>query len=302
MVDNNKSFSTGNKVTPTAQKNINHLITYIQTHLDEPLDLVQLGYISGYSHFHINRIFLAHTGETLGIFIRRLRLGRAIQWLLGTRNSITDIALMSGYDTPAAFTKAFRQCYGVPPSQVRKYGEIPKIQIKNEDLRIRLRSILMEPEIRFLSEKRILNVERKGLINNNFNKTADRAFSILTAFIRLENLWGMVETCLGITPDDGSEVPANESRYIAGYFLKEGAEVEPRGEVKILIYPAGNYAVFLHKGPYENLWQTWNSIYRDWLPISGLTLRDQAPFEVYLNEKRRTQTHELKTEIYIPIE
>ena len=302
MNNDSNPFTITELTGSTAQENVNLLIAYIQDQLDQPLNLMKLGSISGYSHFHINRIFLAHTGETLGAFIRRLRLGRSILWLLTTNFRITEIALKSGYETPAAYTKAFRQFYGVPPSEVRKQGETPKMNIKNEDLRIRLRSILVEPEIRSLPEKKILTVERKGLVNNNFNKAADKAFYVLTGFIRAHDLWGMVEECLGVTPDDGSDIPASESRYIAGYFLKEGMLPAPHGDVQIMTYPAGNYAVFKHKGPYENLWQTWNSIYRDWLPISGQTLRHQPPFEVYLNDKRRTQAQNLLTEIYIPIE
>ena len=262
---------------------------------------MKLGSVSGYSHFHINRIFLAYTGETLGAFIRRLRISQTINLLLNSNVRITELAFKSGYETPAAYTKAFRQFYGIPPSQVRKQGKAPGIILKNENLRVQMRSILMEPEIQFLPEKRILCVERRGLLNNDFNKAADNAFSVLNAFIRLENLWGKLGDCLGITPDD-DDVPISQSRYIAGYFIKDNTTVETRGEVKILSLPAGNYAVFLHRGPYENLWQTWNSIYRDWLPISGHTLRNQAPFEVYLNDKRRTQQKDLKTEIYIPVE
>ena len=66
--------------------------------------------------------------------------------------------------------------------------------------------------------------------------------------------------------------------------------------------PGGKAAVFTHKGPYETLWQTWNKVYRDWLPASGEKLRDAYPYEVYLNEKGKVAPEDLLTEIYIPIQ
>jgi AraC family transcriptional regulator len=296
MKDRN-DFST-NQPTRTQ---INNLIVYIQDHLDDTLTLVQLGEVYGYSHFHINRIFSAYVGETLGSFIRRLRLGRAAQWLIKSRLSITEIALKSGYDTPAAFSKAFRQLFKVTPSVVRKNGIYPDIGIQKDDMRIKKRSKLMEPEFRNLPNKKVIAVERKGLINNSFTKAADSAFSALTRYLQVNNLWGSVEECLGLSPDEINSIPDDENRYIAGFFLKEGQAVKTGGDVKIIEIPAGRYAVFTHKGSYENLWQTWNSAYRDWLPISGETLRDLAPFEVYLNDKQKTPVAKLVTEIYIPV-
>jgi AraC family transcriptional regulator len=67
------------------------------------------------------------------------------------------------------------------------------------------------------------------------------------------------------------------------------------------VVPAGRYAVFLHQGSYSTLWQAWNTIYRDWLPGSGMTLRDDAPFEIYLDDKAKTKEDKLRTEICIPI-
>ena len=64
---------------------------------------------------------------------------------------------------------------------------------------------------------------------------------------------------------------------------------------------AGRCAVFLHKGPYQKLAETWRAAYRDWLPSSGQQLRDAPPYEVYLNDPRKTKPEDLLTEIHIPI-
>jgi len=66
--------------------------------------------------------------------------------------------------------------------------------------------------------------------------------------------------------------------------------------------PGGKWAVSSHSGSYETCWQSWNRLYRDWLPASGLLARDAVPFEVYSNNPKTTPPAELQTEIWIPIE
>jgi len=67
---------------------------------------------------------------------------------------------------------------------------------------------------------------------------------------------------------------------------------------------AGKYAVFLHKGAYENFQETYAYIFNQWLPESSYQLQDdKVCFEIYLNrDPRRTKPENLKTEIYIPLQ
>jgi len=269
-----------------AQMRINEMILYVQEHLEQRMSLEELASVAGYSPFHVHRIFHAYVGETLGTYIQRLRMGKALDALINSLKPITDIALQSGYQTPAAFSKAFKQLFRTTPSQVRKTGQRPGMFFNPLEIVPEIRRFKMLAEIRELPVKNVLTVTRKGLIDNNFNKTAHDAFIVLNRFINSNRIWSSLEKgCLGICPDDGVEVSPEESRYIAGYFLKDGAEVWVRGEVEEMVLPAGRVAVFVHKGPYETLWQTWNKIYRDWLPTSEEKLRDAIPYEVYVNEK-----------------
>ncbi len=64
----------------------------------------------------------------------------------------------------------------------------------------------------------------------------------------------------------------------------------------------GRHAVFTHRGPYTTLHRSWTAIYRDWLPTSSETLRDDPPLELCLNTPDTTAPADLLTEIWIPIE
>jgi AraC family transcriptional regulator len=108
--------------------------------------------------------------------------------------------------------------------------------------------------------------------------------------------------CLAITPDNYDVVPHEQCRIDAGVVLKAGVQVElASDEVAIQVLPAGRWAVFIHKGPYDTLWQSWNVAYRDWLPRSNERPRDVPPVEIYLNNINNTPPEQLRTEILIPI-
>ncbi len=159
----------------------------------------------------------------------------------------------------------------------------------------------MQIEIRETRTRQALIVERKGMIEQNFNQAAAEAFRALTGEIKRVNGWSAIRDRFGMCPDEAGMVPDAEARYQAGFFY-EGELPALGTEVQRVTVPGGRWAVSIHQGSYETLWQSWNRLYRDWLPASGLALRDAAPFEIYLNDKKETPPEELRTEIWIPIQ
>ena len=93
---------------------------YIREHIDEPLNREVLAAIAGFSVPHFHRIFTACVGENIASYVRRTRLVRAGRKLRMGAVDITEVALAAGYDTHAAFGKAFKQQFGLSPSQFRE--------------------------------------------------------------------------------------------------------------------------------------------------------------------------------------
>jgi AraC family transcriptional regulator len=95
---------------------------YIREHLQEPLDREVLAEVAGFSVPHFHRIFTAQVGESAVSYVRRLRLERAAKKLRMGAVNITEVALAAGYDSHAAFSKAFKQQFGLSPSEFRRLG------------------------------------------------------------------------------------------------------------------------------------------------------------------------------------
>ena len=104
--------------------NLQRAIDYIEEHLLED------AFVTGEniskqifsSEFNFRTIFRVITGYAIGEYIRNRRLSLAGEEIINSKQSILDIALKYGYDTPESFTKAFTRFHGVSPSHVRKNG------------------------------------------------------------------------------------------------------------------------------------------------------------------------------------
>ena len=101
---------------------IDNVKFYIREHINEPLNREILAEVAGFSIPHLHRIFTAQTGENIASYVRRVRLERAARKLRMGAVDITEVALAAGYDTHAAFGKAFKQQFGLSPSEFRSLG------------------------------------------------------------------------------------------------------------------------------------------------------------------------------------
>lgn len=100
------------------------LSKWIEEHLGRVIHLEELAAYSGYSLWHMQKIFKEVTGTSLGKYIRQRRLAGAIYLLRTSERSIFDIALDFGFGSQSHFTYMFRKEYGITPFDFRQNQEI----------------------------------------------------------------------------------------------------------------------------------------------------------------------------------
>lgn len=267
---------------------------HIQQHLDEPLTVAVLARVACFSPFHFHRLFAALTGETLSAHVRRLRLERTAFQLRHTRQPVTRIGLDAGYNTPAAFSKAFQQHFGVAPSTYRQQPPIETTMKPNAPLSAATLPVV-KPQLVQLPERRVVFVRRVG----SYAQAAEAAWPAICQFAYSRRLVEKGRLFIGISHDSPDITPEDQLRYDA--CITVNRPVKPEGEVGVQTIPGGAYAVFLHRGPYEGLSRTYDAIFGHWLPASGRQLRDEPCYEVYLNAPGRTKPANLKTQIHVPL-
>ena len=119
-------------LTDTQTICVENVKRYIQEHLHEPLDRETLAAVAGFSIPHFHRVFTARVGESAAAYVRRLRLERAGRKLRMGAVDITQVALAAGYDSHAAFSKAFKQQFGLSPREFRQLGCMAATQLLRE--------------------------------------------------------------------------------------------------------------------------------------------------------------------------
>lgn len=102
------------------QNVIGEIDACIKNHDDEALTLSRLAKVLGYSEFYVSRKFSEISGMSLRDYMRYRRLAFALRELRDTERGILDIALDYGFSSHEAFTRAFREAYGITPSEYRK--------------------------------------------------------------------------------------------------------------------------------------------------------------------------------------
>src|SRR6201990_3217399 len=92
---------------------------FIERHLAAPLTLDGIAGVAGISRFHMVRAFAAATGLPVMRYVRARRLTAAARALAGGAPDILNVALDADYGSHEAFTRAFRDHFGVTPEAVR---------------------------------------------------------------------------------------------------------------------------------------------------------------------------------------
>ncbi|MEO0340002.1 MAG: AraC family transcriptional regulator, partial [Bacteroidota bacterium] len=99
------------------------LLNFLEANFTEDIDIPQIEAVCHYSYRNINRIFQAIHQETIGKFIKRLRLEKAAQYLIYSDAPVAQIAYDVGFVDRSAFSKAFKNKYGSSPLAFREKNE-----------------------------------------------------------------------------------------------------------------------------------------------------------------------------------
>jgi AraC family transcriptional regulator len=267
---------------------------YIESHLAGALTLDEIAAIGGVSRFHMVRAFAAATGFSVMRYVRARRLSNAARALASGAPDILSLALDADYGSHEAFTRAFRDHFGVTPESVRAGTCLGHLKLQEPILMISTALDHLDPP-RFETGKALLvagigeriNHENNGAgIPNQWNRFHQVADNIPSRI-------GKVSYGVCCNGDD-----AGNFDYIAGVEVADFSDL-PRGFQGVRI-PEQRYAVFVHSDHISTIRRTVNTIWNHWLPASGMKAADAPNFERY-DEKFDAGTGNGGLEIWIPV-
>lgn len=265
-------FKEGN-MTSSQNISIEKTIKYIESSLNETMNIEKLAKVAGYSPYHFSRIFKQATGENIATMIKRLRLAQSVKQLLNLKMPVTDVGLETGYETPSSFNKVFKQTFGCSPSEYRR--------MRKENLQKAREKLEGIPEIITMEEKQILCVREHG----EYGEAAYKAWEkMLTYMYDNHHAFLLSDEAerFGICYDLPDITQMHLMRYEACVIVHQTPEKLPEGFYMRNI-PEGRYAKYRYQGSYDNLYEVSPRFY-GWVQERDETLTHFPLLEKYCDD------------------
>lgn len=276
---------------------IQDALDYIEANLRGDLLLEDISDAANYSPWHFHRLFTAYTGMGVGEYIRRRRLSEASRQLTDSDVQIVRLAEAWGFESQAAFTRAFTRQFGISPAKHRRQRQNLPCQ-SPITFKLRKKGVhMINARITHKPAFTIIGIRCQTTMQNNvipqlwddFGKVCDKIPAPKYP-----------ETALGICYGEADKemTPETPFYYLAGMEVDASAKV-PEGMLS-LDMPEKEYAVFEHHGALDDLHDTYGAIYDDWFGKSEYRPSGEYDFELY-DERFQYGKPESVMEIWVPI-
>jgi len=266
----------------------------IESRFSGELTLDEIAGLSGVSRFHLSRAFGLATGSSVMRYVRGRRLTEAARALAAGAPDILAVALDAGYGSHEAFTRAFREQFGVTPETVRARRRLDTLTLVEPFRMDETLIVTLEPP-RFEDGRALLIA---GLGARYTFATSEGIPAQWQRFApQIGNVPGQVgQTTYGVccNADD-----AGGFDYICGVEVSSFADL-PDGLARVRI-AARRYAVFSHRDHISTIRATVYTIWNKWLPASGHQVADAPDFERYDMAEFDPRTGTGLVEIWIPL-
>lgn len=287
------------------RKALEQAVIYIENHLESNIKVEDVAKAAGYSYYHLNRQFTAILGESVGNYIKMRRLANASKMLLYTEIKIIDIAIKSGFDSPEAFSRAFKAIYKVSPQSYRQNRLDTFIGSKkclDTGLLDHLASnMTVHPRVVELPEIKVAGLRGETTLRDNrLRELWDKANSLYRQIpnrIPGGRAFGICEACT-----ENTLYTMNADILFTEVAGMEVSSFEGLTEPFVQkVIPEGRYAVFTHRGTLRMLPQTFDYIWGTWFTTTKEELDWREDFELY-DERFLGYDHpNSEVDLYIPV-
>ena len=247
---------------------LNQMIKYIEENLTENIEYNKLSKMVGVSEYNLQRIFTFLTNISLAEYIRKRRLSKAFEELKTTDIKVVDLAVKYQYDSQISFARAFKNMFGITPSECKssdiEYKQFPIIKFNNNnDMCYELNY-----EVKELDEVKLYCVETSATTHEDILYKIRELYSVIEENglydkFNKDGMYG-ISVC-------------KEEKYI--YCV--GCKQKYNNTMEFVI-PAGKYVVFsVNSREQKDIVKTEKVIYTQWLHSTNYNIDDKFNFELY---------------------
>lgn len=287
---------------------VNRGLDYIVRNLDGDLSLEAVARAACFSPFHFHRVFKARIGETLGQFVKRQQLERALQLMSHKpRRSLTEIALECGFSSSSDFSRSFKQRFGAPPSSFdlaafrnTRRDEFERAHV-GEDGVPRFARLApgenpdgFEVTLRDLPPRTVAYI--RVLDPYSSFSAVQEAYAQLMAWADERGVGD--RQWLGYQWEDPEIVALKDCRYDVAV---EVDHVRPDGRIGRFEFPALRVAEVRIAGSVELEVRALDWLFETWFPQSGFVPDDQPAFEAWIGRPFAHGTEHFTIACQLPV-
>jgi AraC family transcriptional regulator len=264
---------------------IQSAINFMEENLFEDIAPADVADRVGFSEYHFHRIFHGMLAESVAAYIRKRRIFETARLLRTTDKSIYELANLARFDSRDSYTRAFKKIYKVGPGEFRrlksKGWDFQKEPATKKMLQHLKGGITLEPRLEMKDAQHVVGLaasypdDRPREVENQWKLLQERKEEISAI---------NPGVAIGVFLADHPSV-VRRSRdtyvYLAGLPVASVVDI-PEGMCSCTI-PAGQYAVFTHKGPVDTVMHSINYIWGTWIPNNLENYRhvNGPDFELY---------------------
>lgn len=101
-------------------------ITYISSHLNEKISLIDVAKSCNVSPRYLSEVFKVNVNITVNTYITIAKIDRAVNYIGNSHMSVTETAGLLGFSSTQYFSKMFKKYTGVSPSEFN-WGHSPSV-------------------------------------------------------------------------------------------------------------------------------------------------------------------------------
>ncbi|CAM3647897.1 GyrI-like domain-containing protein [Erysipelothrix urinaevulpis] len=272
-------------------QHVNKGLNYILNNLYHDLSVDDVANYCNISKYHYNRLFKKSTGESVYAFIRRLKIEKStLQIKIDPHKSLTHIGYDFGY-SPGNYSKIFKNLMEQTPSSFRQ--KTLDYTVKSPYNRGTIHSLYSYDDYNNLIEIKEFP-DTKVLYHRYFGSYQDikSKWKIFTdtykEYLSSDSL--LIER----TYDDPTVTNKQKCMYDICMSIPMNLDHEDSQ-----IIPGGLYAVLHYDGPIDQMYLSFQGLFRVWLPKSGYYLDNRYGFDIYRAHNSKAMT--IKFDLCIPI-
>lgn len=253
---------------------MNKAMDYIEFNLADEISYDKLAQIACCSTYHFQRMFSFITGVSLSEYIRRRRLTLAAFDLQTSNIKVIDVAMKYGYESPEAFSRAFKNLHGIMPISARDIG----VSLKTFPKMTFSISIKGVSEMNYRIEEKepfeVFGFELKTtVVNDQCYKDIPELWAVCEQDGRCQALAQAAGKKSGELLDAGvtyDHNPNGDMSYMIGCIKRDQVV---SSEFTTLTIPKQTWAIFQTEWKSERddvkLHEIWRRIYSEWFPVAS---------------------------------